>query len=550
MVESAQDKAKKEIAEEVIRDFQRLSARRGNWESHWQEIAQRMLPMHSNSFTSFGKNDTQGEKRNQYLYDSTAMNALNRFVAIADSLLTPSNQIWHRVVPSDPILAKNRQVQLYFEEVNRLLWKYRYAPRTNYQSQNQGVYQSLGAYGTGCLYIDKLDGQPGIRYRCIHLSEIYFRQNHQGIIDFAHRRFPMSARQAFQTFGEKLPATIKSALKDRPDEEFFFHHCVKPRKDVDASKIDYRGMPFASYYIAEEGKTFLSEGGYRTFPYPISRYVVAPGEEYGRSPAMDVLPANKTLNEMKKTVLTAGHRATDPIYLLHDDGVLDAFSAVPGSMVAGGVSKDGRPLVHTLQPGRVDITKDLMDDERNDIKDAFLVTLFQILTENPTMSATEVLERTREKGILLAPTFGRQNSEYLGPKIEREISLLEEQRLLPPPPPILLEARGEYTVQYDSPITRTMSAEGGAGLMRTLDAALRVAEVTQNPEPLDHFEWDTIIPDLAENNAVPFKWMRDPRKVQEIRAGRSEQMEAETAIQAAPAAAAMVKAGVAASKGK
>ena len=35
------------------------------------------------------------------------------------------------------------------------------------------------------------------------------------------------------------------------------------------------------------------------------------------------------------------------------------------------------------------------------INDAFLVTLFQILTETPEMTATEVIERTREKGALL-----------------------------------------------------------------------------------------------------------------------------------------------------
>ena len=47
-----------------------------------------------------------------------------------------------------------------------------------------------------------------------------------------------------------------------------------------------------------------------------------------------------------------------------------------------------------------------MDEERSLINDAFLVSLFQILTETPNMSATEVIERTNEKGILLAPTVG------------------------------------------------------------------------------------------------------------------------------------------------
>jgi hypothetical protein len=38
-------------------------------------------------------------------------------------------------------------------------------------------------------------------------------------------------------------------------------------------------------------KKTLSEGGYNTMPFVVSRYKTLPGESYGRSPAMDVLPA-------------------------------------------------------------------------------------------------------------------------------------------------------------------------------------------------------------------------------------------------------------------
>jgi hypothetical protein len=42
----------------------------------------------------------------------------------------------------------------------------------------------------------------------------------------------------------------------------------------------------------------------------------------------------------------------------------------------------------------------MMLEEQALIKDTFLVSIFQILSENPEMTATEVMERTREKGIL------------------------------------------------------------------------------------------------------------------------------------------------------
>lgn len=538
-----------ERAAEICKEYERLSSARGNFESHWQEIAERVIPMDKNLFQSRGE-FTKGDKRNELIFDSTASLALNRFASILDSLLTPRNQTWHRLMASDPVLNRNREARLFFEEVNRLIFKFRYAPKANFASQNQRNFKSLGGYGTGCLFIDELLGEPGIRYRAIHLSEIFFSENHQGIVDRAIRRFKLTARQAISKFGEeKLPDSIKSKLKTNPDQEYTFLHCVKPRESYDPQRKDYMGMPIASYYVSVEGRAEVGEGGYSLFPYAISRYEQSENEVYGRSPAMDVLPAIKTLNEEKKTLLKQGHRSVDPVLLVHDDGVLDSFSMKPGAINAGGVSADGRPLVHALPVGNIAVGKDLMDDERILINDAFLVSLFQILTESPQMTATEVLERTREKGILLAPTIGRQQSEYLGPMIEREIDVLSKFGILPPMPDILKEAMGEYRVEYDSPLSRAQRAEEASGLMRTVETALNVVNVTQNPEPLDHFNWDVIIPEVGDIQGVPSRWMRAKEEIDAIRQGRAQQAQTQEMIQAAPGAAAMVNAAGKVQKG-
>lgn len=544
-----ENKRKEELADEILKEYQRASGSRGNFESHWLEIAERMIPNHSQSFNLAKNLGSKGEKRNQFVFDSTAAIALERFAAILDSLLTPRNQTWHRLMPSDSALSKNREVRLWFEAANRILFKHRYAPKANFASQNQQNYLSLGAYGSGCLFVDELAGEPGIRYRNIHLGQVYFVENHQGIVDKVLRYFPLTARQAFQKWGDAVPDKIKTQLAINPDTEFFFIHCVKSSDEYDPSRLDYKGKKWGSYYVSIDGKMLLGEGGYNTFPYAISRYMQTDNEVYGRSPAMSILPAVKTLNEQKKTLLKQGHRIVDPVLLAHDDGVVDSFSLRPGSINAGGVSADGRPLIHALPTGRVDVGKDMMDDERQVINDAFLINIFQILTETPAMTATEVLERTKEKGLLLAPVIGRQQSEYLGPLIEREIDVLMQQGMLPPLPEALKEAQGDYAIEYDSPISRAQRAEEASGVARTVEAALNVVNVTQNPEPLDHFNWDIIIPTMAEINGVPDSWMRGADEVAKIRAGRQQAADAQTAIQAAPGAAAMTKAVSVAQKG-
>lgn len=531
-------------AERIISLFNRASSNRGNWESHWEEIAERILPSYKGYFNS--RWTTKGEKRTQELFDSTGQIALNRFASILDSLLTPRNQKWHRLTATDPELNKNREVKAYFDEVNKILFKYRYAPMANFAAQNQSNYVSLGAFGSGSLFIDDLQGtpgtfQPGIRYKHTNLGETYFLENHQGIVDTVIRHFRMTARQAYQKWGDKIGEKMKGDLNSNPEREHYFLHAIEPNKNFDPERADYRGMPYSSTYVVKSDKTILEVGGYNTMPYAISRYQQAPNEVYGRGPAMSVLPALKTLNEQKKTLLKQGHRAVDPVLLAHDDGVLDNINMKPGAINFGGVDANGRPLVQALPTGNPMVGADLMDMERQVINDTFLVTIFQILTETPAMTATEVMERTREKGILLAPTIGRQQSEYLGPMIEREIDVLARQNLLPEMPPILIEAGADFEIEYDSPLSRAQRAEEASGLMRTVEATLNIVNVTQNPAPLDHFNWDVIVPELSEINAVPIRWTRSIEEVQAIRKARSEAAEQRQATEMAPSMAAMMK---------
>lgn len=530
------------ICNKVIQEFNYLFGYRGNWNTHWTEIAQRIYPDHSYLFQNYSQLTQMGDKRMTQVYDSTGILALQRFGAILDSLLTPRNQFWHQLRPDDDVLLRDRSTMIWFEKANQILFDQRYEQMTNFASQNQEQYLSLGAYGTGALLVDYLQGKKGIRYKNVHLGQLYLMENHQGIVDTVIRHFIMTARQAVQKFGDALPETIRAAAEPFPERQFFFIHWVGPNEEREPDRKDYRGMHFASYYVAIEGRKLVARGGYRSFPYSISRYRQAPFEAYGRSPAMDVLPAIKTLNEEKKIVLKAGHRALDPVLLAHDDGVIDAFSLDPGSINPGGITKDGRLLVQPLPVGNLPDGKELMEDERKLINDTFLVNLFQILTENPEMTATEVMERTREKGILLAPTIGRQQSEYLGPLIDRELDILSQQDLLPPQPALLKSAKGKYKIIYDTPISRAQKADQVAGAMRTMESFMQYAQGTGDASILHLINIDVAGPAIADANGVPRSWINSHEKIAQLRQKMAQQQQMQTAIQAAPAAAGVIKA--------
>lgn len=541
-----------QIVLESLQEFAQLQTWRSTFEAHWEEAAELIMPTARNTFT-YGSSNFPGEKKTERQVDATGMMANSRFGAILDSLLTPRNMKWHMLGADADYLAKDRATRLWFEAVTNLLFKIRYAPIANFSSQNQQNYQSLGAFGNGTMFVDQAVGPDGtklraLRYKALPIGEIYLKENHQGLIDGFIRVFRLTARQALQKWGTKCPEGIQQAAEKFSQTPIMFMHRVCPRIDYDPQRIDARGKLFASYYVCIDHKCLMDEGGYNTFPLAASRYDQAPGEVYGRGPAMLVLPALKTLNAEKRTFLKQGHRAADPVLLTADDGLIDGVNLRPGAMNKGGMSADGKRLVDILPTGNIQVTLEMMNEERSLINDAFLVTLFQILTESPQMTATEVIERTNEKGILLAPTVGRQQSEYLGPLIDRELDLLAEMGLLPPMPPALREARGEYQVVYTSPLSRAQRAQEVAGGFRTLEQVLTIVNATQDPAPLDRFDFDAMIPDVARIQAVPEAWMASDEQVAAKRDQRAKQLEQQQQIQAAPAAAALVKAQAVAGK--
>jgi len=530
---------------EAMQRFSQQQLYRNTTAAQWEEIAS-LIDVSSRNTFFYGNYNWPGQKLAQRQVDATGMVSLHRFGAIMDSMLTPRNMFWHQLEASNDYVMKDRDTKLWFETVTRLLFKARYAPNANFSSQNQNHYAGLGAYGTAAMFIDSFQGHDprvkGLRYKEIPLGQLYISENHQGVVDGFTRWWRMTARQCKQKWPDQFPETLKAALDANSEQPFNFMHVVYPREDYDPGRLDAKGMIWKSQYFCIESKTMLQpEGGYHTFPIACSRYDQTPNEMYGRSPAMMVLPALKTLNAQKRSFLKQAHRAADPVLLTSDDGVVD-MSLRPGSMNKGGVSDQGKLLVHVLPTGQIQVSKEAMAEEKGLIQDVFLVALFQILEKSPTMTATEVIERTNEKGILLAPTVGRQQSEYLGPMIERELDVLAMQGMLPPMPGRLKEAQGTYSVVYTSPLSKAMRSQEAAGFMRTLQSVQEIVKITGDPSPLDRFNFDVAVPAIADIQAVPTSWMSDDKQVATKRQARAQAQQRQEQIQAAPAQAAMMKA--------
>lgn len=531
--------------------IQRLDAlrqERWSFDSQWEEAAARIIPADRARFTGRGLGSLpQGQKNTELQFDATTSLAALRFASVMESLVTPQGSVWHMLKLMDRMLLRNRAVRQFFDDLNDTLYRYRYRPAANFVGNSQQVYLNLGVYGNGVLYIDRPEDGKGLRYRNVHLGEAYFVENHAGIVDTLYRCYQLPVRDIAamaQKQGWRVPEDILELAKNpqQMDQKKEILHCVYPREGYTPGRLDGPGKKFASVYILVEKQELLKEWGYDSFPYSIARYTQASGETYGRGPAQWVLPSIKLLNEQKKTVLKQGHRIVDPVLLAHDDGNLSNFSLRAGALNAGGVNKDGKALVQVLPSGNIAVGDKMMDMEKAVIQDAFLISLFQILIDTPQMTATEVLERAREKGMLLAPTSGRLQAEWLGPMIEREILLLAQQGLMPPPPPILQQFAVEYRVEYDNPLSRMARAEKASGFMRALSTASEYAKMTGDMEALDHFDFDAAMPEVLDISGVPVAWTRSADQIAERRAARAQAQQAAQMAELAPAAAGLIKA--------
>lgn len=533
------------IADDLIKRLDKLKSDRSNWDHHWQEVADIFQPRHA----SFTDQPTPGEKRTQRIYDATPTLVPNRFASAMESLMTPQGFSWHGLTLEDKDLAKFGPVNKWLDAATRRLFTFRYNPHGGFVGATGESYINLGLYGTQILYTEESFGRAPIIYKALPLRECYIATSANGLVDTLYRRYKMTVRQAIQRWGQKRMSEKIAKLADdqtQIDQEIEFLHVMQPRDEAPMRGSRGLGdMPVVSYHVDVEQRHLIAEGGYYEFPAHVSRFSQAPSEIYGRGPGIQVLPTAKMLHRMKRTNILGAEKTVDPPLAIGDDGDMPRPNLRAGAINPGAVNDQGRAMILPIQtnsnPG---LGEQLMEVERADIASAFWVDLFMLLTERPGMTATEVRQRAKEKAELVGPAIGKQETEFLGPLIEREYGILARRGFIPPVPD---ELRGqELQVDYTSPMAKLRRSAEALGITDTLSLAAGLAD--SDPSVMDNIDTDAALREMADINGVPRAIIRDERDVQRLRERRAQQMEqqqrqdsmavaAEAAGKAAPALA-------------
>lgn len=528
--------------EDLLQRHKRLRDERRQWEDHWQELAEVMLPARAD-FTS---TPVAGDKRTGKIYDGVPMLARRGLASAIDGLLKPKTSRWFRILAADAELNEQGEVKLWLEAANERMMTALYNPKAKFIQRSGEVDNDLVTFGTGVLFTGESQDREHLLFRSHHLRDVVIAENADGDIDTLFLDFTRTARQAAQVYGEEaLGDKVKEALQnDRdPDRKFRFVQVVMPRHDRDTRKRDNRNLPFASVVIDVESQHKVGESGFQEFPFSVPRWDTMSGELYGRSPGMLALADALTLQEQGKTLLVAGHKAVDPPLLAADESVIGAIRTYPGGITAFDAEAarqlGGRPPIFPLNTGaNIPLGREMLQDTRDQIWAAFFRNVLQLPgMAGPRMTATEVLERKEEFIRTIGPTFGRLEADYVATLVERVFHIMFRTGAFPEPPEAL---RGrEVRFEFASPVQQARKQIEAAGAARSFELLAPLAQV--QPDIWDHFNGDEIARDAPEIFGMPSRWLRTEEEVQTLRQGRAQAQQAMQMLSGAGQAAEVVE---------
>lgn len=514
--------------DDLLLMFNRLKSDRSSWEDHWQRLAELMLPKRAD----FTGSRTPGERRTEEQYDGTPMQAARNLASAIDGMLKPKTTRWFRIQVNDPDLQDDDEAKAWLQEVEDRMYSAIYNRKSRFIQSTGEVDLDLVVFGTGILFVDVTKDLDSLLFQHIPLKNCYFVRNSDGIVDMIFFSWELTARQAFGKFGNKSPTAMEALDRNgRPDQKVKFLHVVMPRDERDFRIRRSDNLPVASIWIDIDAKEIVRNSGFDEFPFMVPTWDSAEGENYGRSPGMLALPDANMANAQAQTLIQAGQKAVNPPLLIASDSVIGAARLTPGgqtyfdTQVAQAL---GRVPIQPLETGaNLPLGREMLNDTREMVWAAFFRNILQLPIDRPEMTATEILERKEEFQRLAGPVFGRLETDYIGPLVDRVYNIMARNGSFPEAPDFLQGT--ELRFEYESPIEKARRQTEAAGSIRSLE--LLAPYAANQPQILDNFNFDQIARDVGESHGMRPSWFRDLEDVAAERQQRAEAAQQQQQLQ-------------------
>ncbi|MEQ9487477.1 MAG: portal protein [Alphaproteobacteria bacterium] len=527
---------RRDPVKETLGRFDRIRNKRRDFEHLWEEIAELLSPRRG----GFNTAAPSGGKRTGRIFDTAPIQAKRGLAASIDGMLKPKSSPWFDLVVDDERLMQRQPVRLWLDQAQEAIRRAIYNPQARWLQASGECDDDLVTFGTGILYIGERRDRSGLLFRCLPLRSAFIEENADGAIDRIYVQEELSALVAAERWGrDNLGEKTRQAIdRDKGDERFTFLEAVSPRADADPRRRDNTAFPYAQVVIDVQSEHLVRESGYHEFPYAVPRWDTMAGEIYGRGPGVLALPDVQTLNQMGKTLLKAMHRAVDPPWLIASDGIINQAQNRPGGVTYFD-AKAWRdlgidPIRQMDSRANLPLGLEAQKALREQVFGAFFRNVLNLPVPGPSMTATEVIQRREEFVREIGAVFGRLETDYTAPVVERVFRIMlratmEGRQALPPIPPDLAEAGIRF--RFASPIERAKRQVEAATADQTVNAILAVG--AQRPALMDIVNLDEWVRFKADAEDLPTQLVNDKETVETLRAARIEAGEAEQRMQTA-----------------
>lgn len=511
--------------------MQELEAKRYSWWVHWGQLARYILPRRYRYLVPPAEWN-RGQPINQAIIDNTGTRAVTTLASGMMSGMTSPGRPWFRLTHPEKELADDPQVKLWLEEVQQRML--RVMSSSNYYVAKAQQYEDLVVFGTAPMLIYE-DYDNVIRCYNPAAGEYYCAEGARFSVDTLYRKITMTVAQTVDEFGlENCSDSIRTAWRTAgsKDREIVICHAIEPNPDfvTDPSHVGPGGEAmqhrWREYYWEFGGNAdkFLRAVGYHEQPFSCPRWNLIGNDAYGRSPGMDALGDIKQLQLEQKRKAQAIDKQVNPPMIADPSMKNEPASLLPGAVtyVPSINNSVGFKPVYQIPPITGELTKDIAEVQAR-IKDTFFVPLFLMISQLDTVrTATEIDARRQEQLIQLGPVLERNETEGLAPDINRIFQIMARAGLFPPPPEVLMDSRA-IKVEYSSMLAEAQQAAQLAPLERLWAFTGNIAAAL--PEALDNLDPDASVQQYADMSRVSPKVLRDPRKVEQIRAQRAQQQQ-------------------------
>ena len=498
-------------SETLLARYNKAKVNADQFYSLYQKAYELCAPNRNNYDTSVA-----GDK-SPNVYDSTGSLACNSFVNTFMNTVTPVHSRWvelkagikfaEKVVKELGIEgATQDDIDDIEFKANEALMKittslFSYLNGSNLYSELASFYYDA-AIGTGAMLITRGDQRRGlgspIQFRTINPYYLAIEEGAYGEICGVYRKINSKVRDAIVEWPD-----INGLDYTDEDECLDFIECTVFNNDT------YKW----EYYIINNTRIVVKRI-YDTNPWVIFRYSVISGETWGRGPVLNALPDLLLLNAAEELSLRAALTSAYGVYTYIADDVINPNTAViiPGGMIP--VKRNAGPSGPSIQPlpgiGNVNHQLIIKSDLQNKIRKFFLDESLPS-TNDPRMTATEVLERVRKIQRDFGAVFGRISYELLQPLIQRTLSILVDGGFINLPPEFDTVTPDILKLQIVSPVAKMQSLQDVEALMQTIQMLGSI-----NPELIaTQVKLDDLGSWLADKLGAPNKFFKSQAEMEE-----------------------------------